>query len=151
MSFSLADNCSIMYAIVACGFTTLFKAVQLFRLAGSKAAHLCATQLLREVKFRSHNPGESSWELPAGQYQGPQVSPSMLMEDGEQFGYWASAGLDFIWAFGRPQDEKVSEVNHYKFTGNKQWVPNGYTWVPSGPHVEVHTNSRWFGAPGLWV
>ena len=43
-----------------------FKAVQLFRLAGSKAAHLCATQLMREVKFRGHNPGESSWELPAG-------------------------------------------------------------------------------------
>jgi hypothetical protein len=137
--------------MVACGYTTLFIAVQLFRLAGSKAAHLCATQLLREVKFRGHSPGVNSWELAAGQYQGPQVLPSMLMEDGERFGYWASARLDFLWAFGRLQDEADSQVNHYKFTGIKQAAPDGWHWASTFPHVEVHTNSRWFGAPGLWV
>jgi len=121
--------------------------IQLFRLSGPgcRAAHLCSTELLREVKFRNSLPTQASWAL-QGQYEGPPVRASMLLADGEQFSFWAPLKLDFVWIFTQPSDDR-SQVNFYKLTGSKTADSDGgWLFQTSWPHCELHTNSHWFGA-----
>ena len=123
----------------------------LLRLNGAGAAHLCVPELLRVLKLKDYHPGENSWPLHS--YKGPAMSPAMFLSDDEAFAYWAPIHLEFVWVFGKPVGDSADSdaVNHYKLTGRKEPQDGGFKFVTRDPHVELHTNTRWVGAPGFWV